>query len=125
MDTLQPDRAADAGILVTGVLYDIATNAPIRGVHVYQRTAAGVISGTTTNEDGAFILDAFAGIPVRTSHIGYQDYEFPPVPGATAYYLEPAVYKIPEVEITPEPSNAGAWIAGILAAIAAAWAMSD
>lgn len=103
-------------VLIGGAVLDILTNRPIEGATVHQ---GGV--GAVTDGDGVFVLDVVPGELVTIRHVSYTGETFT-APDTEAlgsiHYLEPAVYTIPEVEITADKPAKFPW--GWLLAAAAA-----
>jgi MYXO-CTERM domain-containing protein len=130
-------------VTLVGSVLDILTNQPIPGVHVFTRTATGLV-GTTTDPDGMYMLTVTNGALVELQHVSYTGEAFTAsilAPGSV-HYLEPRAYELPIVTIYNDPpatppvtappppappapprSNAGLWGALILAGLVVARAM--
>lgn len=103
-------------VLIGGAVLDILTNQPIAGATVHQGSV-----GAVTDADGVFVLDVVPGELVTIRHVSYTGETFT-APDTEAlgsiHFLEPAVYTIPEVEITADKPAKFPW--GWLLAAAAA-----
>jgi hypothetical protein len=110
-------QSRSATVVVAGAVLDILTNQPIANAHVVQGDR-----GTTTDRDGVFVFDAVPGDLVRITHISYTGLTFTPEPNESdapqMFYLEPAAYEIPEIEIVGEKPVRSSW--GLLGLLAAA-----
>ena len=128
-------------VTLAGTVLDILTNQPIPGVHVFTRTASGLV-GTTTDPDGMYMLTVTNGALVELQHVSYTGEAFTAsmVAPGSVHYLEPRAYEIPEFEVFPEvpgtaPNNTppsppapprsrvGLWAGLILAGVVVARAM--
>ena len=128
-------------VTLAGTVLDILTNQPIPGVHVFTRTASGLV-GTTTDPDGMYMLTVTNGALVELQHVSYTGEAFTAsmVAPGSVHYLEPRAYELPILTIyndppatptapTPPPppapprSRVGLWAGLILAGVVVARAM--
>ena len=97
-----------------GYVRDAVTREGLPGAHVYV-TRDGLPVGTTTNLEGAFVLEGVNfGERVTVSYVGYRTATFAYDGGGVEVLLDPGV-GLPEVEIFPEDDDHRAGL-GILAA---------
>ena len=128
-------------VTLAGTVLDILTNQPIPGVHVFTRTASGLV-GTTTDPDGMYMLTVTNGALVELQHVSYTGEAFTAsmVAPGSVHYLEPRAYELPILTIyndppatptapTPPPppapprSRVGLWAGLILAGVVVARAI--
>ena len=128
-------------VTLAGTVLDILTNQPIPGVHVFTRTASGLV-GTTTDPDGMYMLTVTNGALVELQHVTYTGEAFTAsmVAPVSVHYLERRAYELPILTIyndppatptapTPPPppapprSRVGLWAGLILAGVVVARAM--
>lgn len=90
-----------------GYVIDDITKEPLTGAHVYVMRE-GVPYGTTTDNNGAWMLDGVAfGEEITVSFVGYAPQKFLFQGGGVQVRLAPGV-DLPEVEITPDAPGTGA-----------------
>jgi hypothetical protein len=128
-------------VTLAGTVLDILTNQPIPGVHVFTRTASGLV-GTTTDPDGMYLLTVTNGALVELQHVSYTGEAFTAsmVAPGSVHYLEPRAYELPILTIYNDPpatptaptppsppapprSRVGLWAGLILAGVVVARAM--
>ncbi|HAI75653.1 MAG TPA: membrane receptor RagA [Microscillaceae bacterium] len=100
-------QGATQTILLSGVILDANSNAPVPGVHLY---IPGAGRGTSSGYDGYFTLPAFSGDSIVISAIGYQkQYYIMPrrEPGVFSVVIELKEDQImlPIVEVFPYPTE--------------------
>jgi len=82
----------------TFLLLDRHTSAPVAGAAIQIISNEG--SFTTSDEDGAFILDQEKINSIIISHINYETFELSTLPNSGTIYMNPAQIQLDEVVVT-------------------------
>lgn len=121
-----------------GIVIDGVTGESLPGAHVYVMRANGP-HGTTTDADGAYLLNAEPGESANVSYIGYAS-EIVPLPASQpepfVHALRPVSVPLDEFEViadgpiepdtaAPPRRSAAGWIAFAIAAAIAAIVSRD
>jgi hypothetical protein len=102
-----------------GKVLDAKTGYSLPGANIYVSDLSGALidpaTGTTSTADGSFIIEN-KGRPVAVRYIGYQTQIISPSIDYALVNLEPEIYQLPPVTITP---NKFKWLgfAGLISII--------